>query len=66
MPAGPGPVWTDDPLPAISALSAGRPVLALDDDPTGTQTVRDVPVLTQWSPERLHGSVWAGPRWPTS
>jgi uncharacterized protein YgbK (DUF1537 family) len=24
-------------------------VLALDDDPTGTQTVRDVPVLTRWS-----------------
>ena len=28
-------------------------VVALDDDPTGTQTVRDVPVLTKWSAEGL-------------
>lgn len=28
-------------------------VVVLDDDPTGTQTVHDVPVLTEWSPEGL-------------
>ena len=27
----------------------GRVVVVLDDDPTGTQTVADVPVLTTWS-----------------
>ena len=26
-------------------------VVVLDDDPTGTQTAHDVPVLTSWSPE---------------
>ncbi|HKG56229.1 MAG TPA: four-carbon acid sugar kinase family protein [Candidatus Limnocylindrales bacterium] len=40
------PAWGDDPLPLIRRLSRARPVVVLDDDPTGTQTVRDVPVLT--------------------
>ena len=47
------PVWPDDPLPEIRALGVGAMVIALDDDPTGTQTVRDVPVLTRWSVEGL-------------
>ncbi len=29
--------------------SAGRAIVVLDDDPTGSQTVADVPVLTSWS-----------------
>ena len=33
-----------------------RPVVILDDDPTGTQTVRDVPVLTRTDPDALR---WA-------
>lgn len=33
-----------------------RYLVVLDDDPTGTQTVHDVPVLTEWSKEELH---WA-------
>lgn len=44
------PVWPDDLLPAIRHKNAQRPVsiVVLDDDPTGTQTVHDVPVLTNW------------------
>jgi uncharacterized protein YgbK (DUF1537 family) len=30
------------------ALAGARRVAVLDDDPTGTQTVRDLPVLTRW------------------
>jgi len=30
-----------------------RKVIVLDDDPTGTQTVHDVPVVTRWSVEHL-------------
>lgn len=29
-------------------LASGRTVIVLDDDPTGTQTVHDLPVLTSW------------------
>jgi uncharacterized protein YgbK (DUF1537 family) len=35
---------------------SGRRLVALDDDPTGTQTVHGVPVLTTWSVEDLR---WA-------
>jgi uncharacterized protein YgbK (DUF1537 family) len=43
-------------LAAIRRLSLGsqrRKVVVLDDDPTGTQTVYDIPVLTSWEAERL-------------
>lgn len=45
------PDWPDDPLPAIRALLGGTraKVVVLDDDPTGTQTVHDIPVLTGWA-----------------
>ncbi len=44
------PVWPDDLLPAIRRKNAQRPVsiVVLDDDPTGTQTVHNIPVLTNW------------------
>ncbi len=44
------PVWPEDLLPAIRSEIAQNPasVVVLDDDPTGTQTVHDVPVLTNW------------------
>ncbi len=44
------PVWPDDLLPAIQQENAQRPasIVVLDDDPTGTQTVHDVPVVTNW------------------
>ncbi len=37
--------------PAIQAefKASGQKLVVLDDDPTGTQTVYDVPVLTEWS-----------------
>ncbi len=43
--------WPTDLLPEIQALvqTDGRKVVVLDDDPTGTQTVHGVPVLTEWS-----------------
>lgn len=31
----------------------GRKVVVLDDDPTGTQTVHGIPVITEWSEETL-------------
>ncbi|MBN2313887.1 MAG: hypothetical protein JXM79_08145 [Sedimentisphaerales bacterium] len=45
------PVWPDDLLPAIQQENAKSPtsIVVLDDDPTGTQTVHDVPVVTNWA-----------------
>lgn len=40
---------------AMNAL-AGRHIVVLDDDPTGSQVVHDVPVLTRWDDEDLR---WA-------
>jgi uncharacterized protein YgbK (DUF1537 family) len=36
---------------------SGRRIVVLDDDPTGTQTVHGVPVLTTWSAEDLRGAL---------
>ena len=48
------PIWPEDLLPRIqTALSGAAKVVVLDDDPTGTQTVYDVPVLTTWAVEDL-------------
>ena len=49
------PEWPDDPLPIIrSALKeTGHKIVVFDDDPTGTQTVHDVPVLTDSSVDIL-------------
>ena len=49
------PEWPDDLLPAIQVQVAAsqRKIVVLDDDPTGTQTVHDIPVLTEWSVELL-------------
>jgi len=53
------PVWPDDPQPAIAlALQARQEkVVVLDDDPTGTQTVHGIPVLTDWSVETLQAEL---------
>jgi uncharacterized protein YgbK (DUF1537 family) len=47
--------WPHDLLAEIQAAvkASRRKVVVLDDDPTGTQTVHDVPVLTEWSVEAL-------------
>lgn len=57
------------PCPArvdFSSLSAqverARPVVVLDDDPTGTQTVHGVYVVTDWSCCTLRGVMAEGPR----
>jgi uncharacterized protein YgbK (DUF1537 family) len=49
------PEWDGDPLPSIRAdvVSSDRTVIVLDDDPTGTQTVADVPILAGWSVEDI-------------
>jgi uncharacterized protein YgbK (DUF1537 family) len=47
------PPWPGDPLPEIARLAARRPMVILDDDPTGTQTLADVTVLTEWDGERV-------------
>jgi len=39
-----------------AVIRSGARVVVLDDDPTGTQTVRDVPVVTNWSVPSLR---WA-------
>ena len=36
---------------AASAATAPRVLVVLDDDPTGTQSVSDLPVLTRWAVE---------------
>jgi uncharacterized protein YgbK (DUF1537 family) len=50
------PLWSEDVKPRIRELLAKRPehkLVVLDDDPTGTQTVHDTPVLTTWDVEAL-------------
>ena len=49
------PEWPENLLPDIRARvdAAKRKIVVLDDDPTGTQTVHGVPVLTTWSAEVL-------------
>ena len=51
--------WPADLLPAIQdRVKAGRrKVVVLDDDPTGTQTVHGLPVLTKWSTEALRAEL---------
>lgn len=51
--------WPDTLLPTIQAEVARsqEKVVVLDDDPTGTQTVHGVPVLTQWPEEALQAEL---------
>lgn len=51
------------PVPAeqVADALAGTPtVVVLDDDPTGTQTVRDLPVLTRWSADDVDWALAQG------
>ncbi|KFK43991.1 hypothetical protein AALP_AA1G200600 [Arabis alpina] len=47
--------WSLDPTDDIHRLNIGKSktLVVLDDDPTGTQTVHDVEVLTEWSVESI-------------
>lgn len=49
------PEWPQDLRPSIQKQieTDGRKVVVLDDDPTGTQTIHGLPVLTEWSVEML-------------
>ncbi|MGQ0603909.1 MAG: four-carbon acid sugar kinase family protein [Anaerolineales bacterium] len=57
--AGLPPAWPEDVRPDIRRQLAadGRKVVVLDDDPTGTQTVHGIPVLTQWLVAALHAEL---------
>jgi len=58
--AGLPPPWSHDPLPALRAVAAQRSLVVTDDDPTGTQAVADVPVLTAWDAGELDPLLRAG------
>lgn len=47
----PPPVSIDAGELAVSVRRAGRVLVVLDDDPTGTQSVADLPVVTAWDVE---------------
>jgi uncharacterized protein YgbK (DUF1537 family) len=51
--------WPVDLRPAIreQVEASRRKIVVLDDDPTGTQTVHGVPVLTEWSVEALQAEL---------
>lgn len=53
------PEWATDLVGEINAdlQQTPRKLVVLDDDPTGTQTVRNVPVLTEWSVEALRNEL---------
>jgi uncharacterized protein YgbK (DUF1537 family) len=53
------PEWPEHLLPAIRARrrASGQALVVVDDDPTGTQTVHDVPVLTEWSTGALRAEL---------
>ena len=40
----------------LDEIRAGHRLVVLDDDPTGTQTIADIPVLTSWSVDDIR---WA-------
>lgn len=44
------PDWPQDPIADIQQLNErnSKFLVVLDDDPTGTQTVHDIDVLTEW------------------
>lgn len=52
------PVRAQDVAAAVAAT--GRVLIVLDDDPTGTQSVADLPVLTQWEPEDFRWALSLG------
>jgi uncharacterized protein YgbK (DUF1537 family) len=53
------PEWPEDLLPIIREQvgASKRKVVVMDDDPTGTQTVHNTPVLTEWSVEALQAEL---------
>ncbi len=56
-------IWPQELLAANAAATAasGRTLVVLDDDPTGTQTVRDIAVVTTWDPATLAAELSRAP-----
>jgi uncharacterized protein YgbK (DUF1537 family) len=55
------PEWPADPLPAIRAAvrAADQMLVVLDDDPTGTQSVHGISVLTTWPVDLLRAELYS-------
>ena len=53
------PEWPEDLLPLIreQVKASRRKIVVLDDDPTGTQTIHNLPVLTEWSVDTLQNEL---------
>jgi hypothetical protein len=53
------PEWQEDLLPSIRQhfQASHAKLVILDDDPTGNQTVYNIPVLTGWSVEALRSEL---------
>jgi len=56
------PVWAEELQPRVlaAARASDRTVVVLDDDPTGTQTVYDLPVVTRWDRSTLRDELARG------
>jgi uncharacterized protein YgbK (DUF1537 family) len=57
------PPWKEDLLPAIreAFLKENTTLIVMDDDPTGCQTVHDIPILTAWPVEALRAELERSP-----
>ncbi len=57
------PPWKEDLLPSIreAFAKAGVTLIVMDDDPTGCQTVHDIPILTAWPVEALRAEFGRSP-----
>ena len=52
-------IWPDSLLPQIQAQvrASGRKLIILDDDPLGSQTAYDLPIVTDWSATTLRAEL---------
>ena len=57
------PPWKENLLPAIreAFARADSTLIVMDDDPTGCQTVHDIPILTAWPVEALRAEFERSP-----
>ncbi|MRR38404.1 hypothetical protein EG829_27905, partial [bacterium] len=57
------PPWNENLLPAIRGAfaRANSTLIVMDDDPTGCQTVHDIPILTAWPVEALRAEFERSP-----
>ncbi len=55
------PVWPEDLLASNREAAADSTLVVLDDDPTGTQTVSNISVITAWDGPTLQSELAAAP-----